>query len=84
MSDQKLLSNKDLLARNFDEVIVNLDECDNYIQSIIVSVFLSYNFVALALANMASCVCSDFVTNGCLMIGVFRTMVVRVIASSAA
>jgi len=35
MTDQKLLTNKDLLARNFDEVIVNLDECDKYIQSII-------------------------------------------------
>lgn len=23
------------MSRNFDEVIVNLDECDNYIQSII-------------------------------------------------
>lgn len=35
LQDQKLLSNKDLLARNFDEVIQNLDECDSYIQKII-------------------------------------------------
>ena len=37
VANQKLLSNKDLLSRNFDEVIENLDECDKYIQSIIVS-----------------------------------------------
>jgi len=35
VANQKLLSNKDLLSRNFDEVIENLDECDKYIQSII-------------------------------------------------
>ena len=38
LTEQKLLSNKDLLARNFDEVIQNLDECDAFIQTIIVSV----------------------------------------------
>lgn len=35
LSDQKLLPNKDLLARNFDEVIHNLEDCDAYIQTII-------------------------------------------------
>lgn len=35
LTDQKLLSNKDLLARNFDEVIQNLDDCDAFIQTII-------------------------------------------------
>jgi len=42
LTDQKLLSNKDLLARNFDEVIQNLDDCDAFIQTIIVSVISSY------------------------------------------
>lgn len=37
MQEQRLLSNKDLLARNFDEVIRNLEECDEFIQQIIVS-----------------------------------------------
>jgi len=36
-TEQKLLSNKDLLSRNFQEVIQNLDECDQYIDSVIVS-----------------------------------------------
>lgn len=31
LTEQKLLSNKELLSRNFDEVIMNLDECDTYI-----------------------------------------------------
>jgi hypothetical protein len=31
LQDQKLFTNKDLLARNFDEVIQSLDECDTYI-----------------------------------------------------
>lgn len=39
LSDQKLLPNKDLLARNFDEVIHNLEDCDAYIQTIIVSIY---------------------------------------------
>ena len=38
MANQKLLSNRDLLERNFDEVISNLEECDDYIQKIIVSI----------------------------------------------
>lgn len=37
MSGQKLLTNKDLLSRNFQEVITNLDKCDQYIEQIIVS-----------------------------------------------
>ena len=37
LAEQKLLSNKELLSRNFDEVIANLDECDSFIQKIIVS-----------------------------------------------
>lgn len=40
LSQQKLLSNKELLARNFDEVISNLDDCDKFIQTIIVSIHL--------------------------------------------
>lgn len=35
LAEQKLLSNKELLSRNFDEVIANLDECDSFIQKII-------------------------------------------------
>ena len=35
--DQKLLSNKDLLLKNFQEVIDNLEDCDEYIQQVIVS-----------------------------------------------
>lgn len=35
LTEQKLLSNKDLLSRNFDEVISNLDDCDKFIQTII-------------------------------------------------
>lgn len=35
LNEQRLLSNKDLLTRNFDEVIQNLDECDSFIQNII-------------------------------------------------
>ena len=31
LTEQKLLSNKDLLSRNFDEVISNLDDCDKFI-----------------------------------------------------
>jgi len=31
LTEQKLLSNKESLSRNFDEVIQNLDECDTYI-----------------------------------------------------
>ena len=42
LADQKLLTNKDLLSRNFDEVIQNLDECDTFIQSIIVSIKQCY------------------------------------------
>ena len=38
MSGQKLLTNKDLLSRNFQEVITNLDKCDQYIEQIIVSI----------------------------------------------
>lgn len=35
LTEQKLLSNKDLLSRNFDEVISNLEDCDKFIQTII-------------------------------------------------
>ena len=37
MSDQKLFSNKDLLDKNFSEVIKNLDECEKYVQGVLVS-----------------------------------------------
>ena len=32
---QKLISNKDLMSKNFTEVIDNLTECDKYIQDVI-------------------------------------------------
>jgi hypothetical protein len=32
---QKLYSNKDLMSKNFDEVIENLDECESYIQEVL-------------------------------------------------
>lgn len=35
MSDQKLFSNKDLLDKNFSEVIKNLDECEKYVQGVL-------------------------------------------------
>lgn len=31
MSEQKLLNNKDLLLKNFKEVIANLVDCESYI-----------------------------------------------------
>ena len=37
MESQKLLSNKDLLLKNFKEVIENLKDCENYIEKVIVS-----------------------------------------------
>jgi phage/plasmid primase-like uncharacterized protein len=36
MNNQKLLSNKDLLIRNFGQLIENLSECEDYIQDVIV------------------------------------------------
>ena len=51
LTDQKLLSNKDLLSRNFSEVIQNLDDCDQYIQTIIVSI-LSSRFVSLLIGSV--------------------------------
>jgi hypothetical protein len=35
MENQKLLSNKGLMLKNFEEVIENLKECENYIQEVI-------------------------------------------------
>lgn len=35
MENQKLLSNKDLLLKNFKEVIDNLKDCEFYIQNVI-------------------------------------------------
>lgn len=35
LSEQRLLSDRQLLSRNFDELIQSLDECDDYIQQII-------------------------------------------------
>lgn len=35
LAEQKILNNKDLLLKNFKEVIANLQDCDNYIQSVI-------------------------------------------------
>jgi len=35
MRDQKLFSNKDLMLRNFKEVIDNLEDCEGYIQDVL-------------------------------------------------
>lgn len=32
---QKLISNKDLMSKNFNEVIENLEECEKYIQEVL-------------------------------------------------
>jgi hypothetical protein len=37
MENQKLMSNKDLLLKNFKEVIDNLKDCETYIENVIVS-----------------------------------------------
>lgn len=37
MTNQKLLSNKDLMIKNLDNLIQNLNECEDYIQLVIVS-----------------------------------------------
>jgi|688.fasta_scaffold440918_1 hypothetical protein len=37
MENQKLLSNKDLLLKNFKEVVDNLKDCEAYIADVIVS-----------------------------------------------
>jgi len=36
--NQKLLSNKSLMLKNFKEVIDNLGDCEAYIQDVIVSI----------------------------------------------
>lgn len=51
LSQQKLLSNKELLARNFDEVISNLDDCDKFIQTIIVSIHLHFHLSSAIIAQ---------------------------------
>lgn len=38
MKNQKLLSNKDLMIRNFGELIENLKECETYIDRVIVTI----------------------------------------------
>jgi hypothetical protein len=35
MDNQKLLSNKALMIKNFEEVVENLKECDSYIQEVL-------------------------------------------------
>ena len=35
LENQKLLSNKDLMLKNFEEVVDNLQECEDYIQDVI-------------------------------------------------
>ena len=35
LAKQRLLSNKDLLIRNFEELIYNLKECENYIDNVL-------------------------------------------------
>jgi hypothetical protein len=37
MENQKLLTNKDLLLKNFKEVVDNLKDCENYIADVLVS-----------------------------------------------
>jgi len=37
MANQKLLNNKDLLLKNFKEVIENLKDCESYIEKVKVS-----------------------------------------------
>lgn len=37
MLSQKILNNKDLLLKNFKEVIENLKDCNTYIENVIVS-----------------------------------------------
>ena len=49
LQEQKLLSNRDLLSRNFDEVIQNLNDCDEYIEGIIVSVIFHLFAILLAM-----------------------------------
>lgn len=36
-ANQRLLTNKDLMIRNFTEVIKNLKQCEGYIQDVLVS-----------------------------------------------
>jgi len=42
IESQKLLNNKDLLLKNFKEVIENLDDCEAYIQNVLVSITLRF------------------------------------------
>ena len=42
MDNQKLLTNKELLLKNFKEVIENLKDCESFIQDVIVSVFYRF------------------------------------------
>jgi hypothetical protein len=35
MKNQKLFSNKELMSRNLQQLCVNMQECENYIQSVI-------------------------------------------------
>lgn len=49
LAEQKILNNKDLLLKNFKEVIANLQDCDSYIQSVIVSRHFLPSFVKRAL-----------------------------------
>ena len=37
MENQKLLTNKDLLLKNFKEVVDNLKDCETYIADVLVS-----------------------------------------------
>ena len=38
MKNQKLFSNKELMIRNLTQLTVNLDECEKYIQAVIVCI----------------------------------------------
>lgn len=44
MKNQKLFSNKELMIRNFGKLSVNLDECEEYIQKVIVRIFYAHLF----------------------------------------
>lgn len=42
MTTQKLLNNKDLMIKNLGNLTESLQECEDYIQGVIVSIILSY------------------------------------------
>jgi hypothetical protein len=51
MTNQKLLSNKDLMIRNLDQLIQNLKECEDFIQAVIVSYPSANGLIRIAKQN---------------------------------